>query len=336
MCCQIVGVMIPNEWMQGRNVSEMTEYRTALVTGGAGFIGSRLVEILLSRGFNVVIVDNLSTGKLKNLNPAATFYHMDITHPSVSEVFRRERPELVFHLAAQISVSRSSRDAINDGEMNGIGTLRMLEAARQHGVEKIIYSSTGGALYGEPAFDPCTEDCPIVPMSPYGVSKYVGELYLGLYHRLYQLDFTSLRYGNVYGPRQDALGEAGVIAIFTQMMLEGQQPQIFGDGNQTRDFVYVDDVVEANLLAIERGNGHAYNIGTGIKTSINQIFDALREITKYKWGLEHRPPRPGDVYQISLDCAKAAKELGWSPQVDFEEGLLRTVESFREAVRAPR
>ncbi len=314
----------------------MTEYRTALVTGGAGFIGSRLVEVLLSRGFNVVVLDNLSTGKLKNLNPAATFYHVDITQPAALEVFRRERPELVFHLAAQISVSHSSRDAINDGEMNGIGTLRVLEAARQHGVEKIIYSSTGGALYGEPAVDPCAEDCPVVPMSPYGISKYIGELYLGLYHRLYQLDFTALRYGNVYGPRQDAQGEAGVIAIFTQMMLEGQQPLIFGDGNQTRDFVYVDDVVEANLLAIERGNGCAYNIGTGIKTSINQIFDVLREITGYKWGPEHRPPRPGDVYQISLDCAKAAKELGWSPQVSLEEGLLRTAESFREAVRAAR
>lgn len=314
----------------------MAEAKTALVTGGAGFIGSHLVDRLLSSEFRVVVVDNLSTGKLKNLNPAATFHHVDITHPLITEVFHREQPDLVFHMAAQVSVSSSTKDPIHDSDVNAIGTLRLLEAARRHGIEKFIYSSTGGALYGEPEFDPCSEEHPVAPISPYGMSKYFGELYLQLYHRLYQMNYTTLRYGNVYGPRQEAHGEAGVVAIFTQAMLEGKQPQIFGDGNQERDFVYIDDVVQANLAAIERGDNSAFNIGTGQKTSVNRIFETLQSIIKYRWGPEHGPSRPGDVYQICLDSTKAAQELGWTAQASLEDGLRQTVEYFRGAVRTAR
>ena len=314
----------------------MAEAKTALVTCGAGFIGSHLVDRLLSSEYRVVIVDNLSTGKLKNLNTAATFHHVDITHSSINEVFHREQPDLVFHLAAQASVSVSTKDPIHDSNVNVIGTLHLLEAARRHGTEKFIYSSTGGALYGEPEHNPCTEEHPVAPMSPYGVSKYVCELYLQLYHRLYQLDYTTLRYGNVYGPRQEPHGEAGVVAIFAQAMLEGKQPQIFGDGNQERDFVYIDDVVDANLLAIDTGDNRAFNIGTGENTSVNRIFESLKGIINYRWGPEHGPARPGDVYQISLDSSKAVQELGWTPKTSLEDGLNQTVEYFRQAVRTAR
>ncbi len=310
----------------------MVEAKTALVTGGAGFIGSHVVDRLLELEYRVVIIDNLSGGKLKNLNPAATFHHCDITQPAVVDVFQREQPELVFHLAAQTSVPYSVRETVRDSQINVVGTLRVLEAARRFGIDKFIFSSTGGALYGDPEVEPCPDDHPVVPLSPYGMSKYLAEQYLEFYHRLYRLNFTSLRYGNVYGPRQDSQGEAGVIAIFTQAMVEGKQPEIFGDGDQERDFVCVDDVVEANILAIDRGDGMHMNVGTGQKTSITRIFELLRGIIGYKWGPRHGPPRLGDVFQISLESTRAAQELGWTAQVDLEEGLRRTVEHFRQAV----
>ena len=314
----------------------MAEAKTALVTGGAGFIGSHLVDRLLELEYRVVVVDDLSAGKLKNLNPAASFHHSDITQPSVSEVFQREQPDLVFHLAAQTSVSRSTRDPVKDSETNVTGTLRMLEAARRQGVDKLIYSSTGGALYGDPQVDPCPDDHPVMPLSPYGMSKYLGEQYLDFYRRMYRLNSTTLRYGNVYGPRQDPHGEAGVIAIFTQAMLEGKQPEIFGDGDQERDFVYVEDVVEANILAIDGGNSLALNIGTGQKTSINRIFDLLKSIIGYRWEPLHGPARLGDVYQISLGSGLAERELSWTAQVELDEGLRRTVDYFRHVVNSIR
>ena len=310
--------------------------RTALVTGGAGFIGSHLVDRLLALDYRVVVLDNLSTGKLRNVNPAATFHHGDITDRSVTEVVHREQPELVFHLAAQSSVPTSTKDPILDTNVNVGGTLRLLEAARLHGIDKFIYSSTGGALYGDPESNPCPEDHPIKPISPYGTSKYVAEMYLELYHRLYQLNYTTLRYGNVYGPRQDPSGESGVVAIFSQTMLEGRQPTIFGDGANARDYVYVDDVVEANLCAIERGDCQALNIGSGEMTSVNQVFESLKSIIGYRWGAEHGPSRPGDVFGISLDAARAAKELGWHPTTGLDDGLRQTVEYFRGGVRAGR
>ena len=312
----------------------MADAKTALVTGGAGFIGSHLVDRLLSLGYRVVTIDDLSTGKLKNLNPASTFHHTGITQPSVQEVFQRERPDLVFHLAAQVSISQSTKDPIKDADINVLGTLQLLKAARHYGIEKLIYSSTGGALYGEPETNPCTEQQPITPLSPYGLSKYLAEQYLELYHQLYLLNYTSLRYGNVYGPRQDPHGEAGVVVIFTQAMLEGKQPQIFGDGRQERDFVYVDDVVEANICAIDWGDHGAFNIGTGKSTSVNRIFELLKDIIRYKWSPTHLPHRVGDVYQISLDSNKAARELGWTPGVELEQGLRQTVEYFLKTVKA--
>ena len=314
----------------------MVEGKTALVTGGAGFIGSHLVDRLLSLGYRVVVIDNLSSGKLKNLNPAASFHHSDITQPASAEVFQMEQPDFVFHLAAQTSVSYSTRDPVKDSEVNIIGTLRMLEASRRHGVEKFIYSSTGGALYGEPEVDPCPDDHPVTPLAPYGMSKRMGELEMEFYRRIYRLNYTSLRYGNVYGPRQDPHGEAGVIAIFSQAMLQGKQPEIFGDGNQERDFICVDDVVEANILATDRGDSMAMNIGTGQRTSINQIFELLKDIIGYKWGPVHSAARLGDVYQISLETTRAQQELGWTARVGLEEGLRQTVDYFRETAQAAR
>ena len=311
----------------------MTTAKTALVTGGAGFIGSHLVDRLLSEGYKVVVADDLSTGKLQNLNQSATFHHTDITHASIQEVFNRTQPDLVFHLAAQVSVTNSAKDPIKDAQINVIGTLRLLEASRRSSVQKFIFSSTGGALYGEPDLNPCPEGTPIAPLSAYGLSKYLAEQYVDLYHRMYHLNYTTLRYSNVYGPRQDPHGEAGVIAIFTQAMLEGKPPQIFGSGNQERDFLYVSDVVEANILAIDRGDGHAFNIGTGQGTSINRIFEQLRDIIQYRWDAEHRPQRPGEVDKISLECSKAARDLKWSPSVGLESGLRQTVENFRKPTR---
>ena len=312
----------------------MGDAKTALVTGGAGFIGSHLVDRLLEEGHRVVVVDDLSTGKLKNLKSGATFHHANITQESLQDVFHREQPDLVYHLAAQMSVSESTKAPVRDGQINIIGTLQVLEAARRHGIEKIIYSSTGGALYGDPEITPCIEETQIVPLSPYGLSKYVAEKYVELYHRLYNINYTILRYGNVYGPRQDPHGEAGVIAIFTQLMLDGKQPHIFGEGDQQRDFVYVDDVVEANIKAIDLGDGQAFNIGTGKGTSVNRIFELLRGIIHFKWEAEHRTSRPGEVQNISLECSKATKGLKWTPQVSLEEGLQRTVEFFHSSTRA--
>ena len=311
----------------------MAQVKTALVTGGAGFIGSHLVDRLLEEGHKVAVIDNLSTGKLKNLNSGATFYHMDITNPSMQDIFQREQPDVVYHLAAQISVSESTKDPVKDGETNVIGTLRLLEAVRRSGIEKFIYSSTGGALYGDPETNPCSEQAPIIPLSPYGLSKYLAEQYIELYHRLYHLNYTILRYGNVYGPRQDPHGEAGVVAIFSQAMLDGKQPSIFGAGDQERDFVYVGDVVEANIRAMKKGDGQAFNIGTSQGTNVNRIYDSLKDIISFKWDAEHRTARPGEVYKISLECNKALKELGWSPQVSLDEGLDRTAEFFRKVAR---
>ena len=302
---------------------------TVFVTGGAGFIGSHLVDRLVELGHKVVVIDDLSTGKLQHLNKSAAFHHMSITSPHLQEVLEREKPQIIMHHSAQVSVSHSVRDPVKDAEINILGTLRLIEAANESGVEKFIFASTGGAVYGDPEVIPCPEDHPSLPLSPYGLSKLVSEQYLDLYYRLHRLNFTCLRYSNVYGPRQDPFGEAGVIAIFTRAMLEGKQPRMYGTGEQERDFVYVEDVVEANLLAMERGDGGTYNIGTGVGTSVNRIFELLAGILKYRWKPLHAPARPGDVFKITLDVSKAARELQWTPRVPLEDGLHRTVEYFR-------
>ena len=313
----------------------MADGKKALVTGGAGFIGSHMVDRLLALEYQVVVVDNLSTGKIKNLDSSAIFHHADITQPTLDEVIQREQPDLVFHMAAQTSVTHSTKDPFNDANANVIGTLRVIEASRRAGVEKIVYSCTGGALYGDPETIPCEDDTQIAPASPYGMSKWIAEQYLEYYYRLYRLNFTSLRYGNVYGPRQDPHGEAGVVSIFTQAMLEGKQPQIFGDGTQERDFVAVSDVIDANLAAINRGDGKSMNIGTGKATSVKRIFELLQNITGYKWDPLHAPNRPGEGYRISLDSSKANRELEWSPMTSLQEGLETTVDYFKESNRSP-
>ena len=312
----------------------MAYRRSALVTGGAGFIGSHLVDRLVDEGYRVIIVDDLTTGKLKHLNHDAIFHHVSITHPTMPAILAKEKPDLVFHLAAQSSVPKSVKDPILDNEVNVLGTLRLLEAARSTGVQKIIFSSTGGALYGDPEEVPCPDDAFIEPISPYGMSKYMAEQYLDFYGRQHRVNYTTLRYGNVYGPRQDPHGEAGVVAIFILAMLSGHRPRIFGDGNQARDFVSVDDVVDANMAAVHRGNRQSFNIASGRLTSINELFSMLRNIIGYRWEPDHGPARTGDVYRISLDCTRAQEVLGWVARTSLSDGLARTVEYVRETAEA--
>ena len=309
----------------------MTLAKRILVTGGAGFIGSHVVDRLVALGHRVTILDDLSTGRQEHVNSGARFYAVDITDKeAVQKVFARERPQVVNHHAAQISVARSIREPEEDARINLLGSLNLFEQCRQHGVEKVVFASTGGALYGEPTYLPCDENHPVRPLAPYGAAKYAVEGYLSVYHQTHGIPFTVLRYGNVYGPRQDPYGEAGVVAIFAQAMLEGKQPLINGDGEQERDFVYVADVVEANVAALENGDGGVYNIGTGVGTSVNRIAQPLQNIINYKGTVAHGPPRGGEVFKIYLDTSRARKELGWMPEVPLEEGLLRTVNYFKD------
>jgi len=301
---------------------------TILVTGGAGFIGSHVVDRLVQEGYDVVVVDDLSTGRREYVNPRATFYHTDITDPALKEVFLKERPRLVSHHAAQISVAASMRDSLHDARVNVLGSLNLLEACRAVEVEKVIFASSGGALYGEPDYLPCDEEHPVRPLSPYSAAKAAVEGYLFTYSRSFGLPFTILRYGNVYGPRQDPYGEAGVVAIFTLAMLEGRQPVIFGSGQQERDFVYVADVVEANILALQQGTGGIYNVGSGLGTSVNRIFALLKGILSHGQEAQYAPSRTGDVVKIHLDSSRAERELGWCPAVTLEDGLERTVNYF--------
>ncbi len=307
--------------------------RTILVTGGAGFIGSHLVDRLIALGNRVVVVDDLSTGRLHNLNKDATFYHTSITSPSIEEIFEREQPSFVNHHAAQTSVAQSIKDPVKDCETNIQGTLRLVELSRQHGVDKFILASSGCTIYGEPQYPACDEKHPISPRTPYALSKRVAEEYLELYHHIYRLDYVTLRYGNVYGPRQNSHGEAGVISALAMAMMEGKQPRIYGTGDQERDFIYVDDVIEANILAMHKGHG-IYNVGTGQGTSINKIFENLKDTLKYKWSPVYGPATPGEVFSISLDRSKFEKEFQCTPQVSLEDGLARTVDYFRKDSRA--
>ena len=309
----------------------MPESRKALVTGGAGFIGSHLVNRLVDCGHSVVVIDDLSSGQLRSVNQQATFYHTELNDPRIERIVQREQPELVFHLAAQSSVRQSSVDPAADANSNIVGTIRLISACADRGAEKFIFSSTGGAMYGNLDSIPCGEDAPANPMSPYGLSKLVGEQYLQLFHRTYGLDYTVLRYANVYGPGQNPHGEAGVVAIFAGLMLAGKRPVIYGDGGQERDFVYVSDVVEANLAAIDSGSRGIYNIGTGAATTIRQIYELLQGIIGFAEEPTLQPRRPGDVMSVALDSARAAAELRWRPSVTLADGLQRTVDDLRRS-----
>lgn len=302
-----------------------------VVTGGVGFIGSHLVDRLIQEGHEVVVVDNLSTGKRKNLNRSAEFYKMDIQSSRLARVFRNERPALLMHLAAQMDVRRSVEDPVYDAQVNILGTLNVLEQAVRHGTRKVIFSSSGGAIYGEQETFPAPESHPTRPASPYGISKLSGEHYLAYYQRVSGIQYVSLRYANVYGPRQDPNGEAGVVAIFAQKLLGREQPIINGNGRQTRDFVYVEDVVEANLSAMGKEVQGTYNVGTGQETSVNDLFRIMADIANPGCKELHGPAKKGEQIRSVVDSGKLRRELGWEPKVSLQEGLARTVEFFREA-----
>jgi UDP-glucose 4-epimerase len=306
----------------------------ALVTGGAGFIGSNLVDALVERGDEVTVVDDVSTGKRGNLDQAtqngARLVEVDIRDPdAVEAAVEQARPQAIFHLAAQIDVRKSVADPANDARINVEGTVNVLRAAQAHGVPRVVNTSTGGAIYGEGQIIPAPEDHPVAPEAPYGLSKFCAEQYCELFLRLHGLSTVSLRYGNVYGPRQDPLGEAGVVAIFCGKVLDGDRPTIFGDGRQTRDYIYVGDVVEANLRAAESQTTGPVNIGRGAEISVLDIVEALRPQTTGAFEPEHAPERPGEVRRIALDCSRARRELGWEAGTGLEEGLERTLASLR-------
>ena len=301
-----------------------------LVTGGAGFIGSHLVDRLIQEGHEVVVVDNLLTGKRRNLNKEARFYKQDIQSSRLERVFSRERPLLVMHLAAQVDLRRSVEDPIFDAQVNILGTLNLLEQAVKYGTRKVIFSSSGGAIYGEQDVFPAPESHPIRPLSPYGISKLNGEQYLAYYQRVSGIQHVILRYSNVYGPRQDPDGEAGVVAIVTGKMLAGEQPIINGNGRQTRDFVFVDDVVEANLAVMGKEVQGIYNVGTAEETSVNDLFRLLVELTNANCKELHGPAKKGEQARSVVDISRLRQELGWEPKVPLREGLKRTVEFFRE------
>ncbi len=298
-----------------------------LVTGGAGFIGSHVAEAYRAAGHEVAVVD-LVLGEDRT-PPGIPLHRVDIRAADLEDVFRKERPEVVSHHAAQANVRASLADPVADAGTNVLGTLRVLDLAVRHGVRQVIFASTAGALYGEPHRLPVREDDPILPASPYGLHKYLGELYMGYYRRVHGLNTTILRYGNVYGPRQDPSTEAGVVAIFTEAMLRGTQAVIFGDGTQVRDFVYVGDVADANLRVLGRDLPTPLHIGTGEGTSVNDLAARLAALTGAEVTPRYGPPVPGEVYRIFLDVVRAERVLGWRPRVPLEEGLRRTVEWFR-------
>ena len=301
-----------------------------LVTGGAGFIGSHIVDRLISEGHEVSVIDNLSTGRIENLNRKAEFYKMDIVSPRIEKVFKKERPELICHLAAQMDVRKSVADPATDAQTNIIGMLNLLENGMRYGTRRVIFASTGGAVYGEGGPIPTPETCPPGPVSPYGISKLTGEHYLFFYNVTYGLSYVALRYANVYGPRQDPFGEAGVVAIFAQKLLKNEQPVINGNGMQSRDYVYVDDVVDAVTSAIYSDISDILNVGTGIETSVNQLFRHLVEITGSSAREVYGPAKKGEQARSCLSYDKIKKALEWEPKVPLQEGLSRTVAFFRD------
>jgi len=301
-----------------------------LITGGAGFIGSNIADALVENGHDVIIVDNLSSGKKKNIPEKAKFYKIDITDGNlVDTIIKKEKPDVIDHHAAQIDVRKSVEDPAYDARVNVIGALNLLESARKHKVKKIIFASSGGTIYGEVGKVAPTELSPGNPLSPYGITKFTVEHYLNFYHIIHGLDFTVLRYANVYGPRQDPHGEAGVVAIFSGRMLANDDVTIFGDGKQTRDYVFVSDVVAANVAALTKGGNQIINIGTGCATSVNTLCETMASIAQYKHKPTYKPARAGELNRSLLDASKAKKILNWEPKVTLKEGLQFTIGYFR-------
>lgn len=303
-----------------------------LVTGGAGFIGSHLTDAYLAAGHDVAVLDDLSRGSVSNVNPRARLYKGDIRdRDSVEQVFSAEKPDAVNHHAAQIDVRRGVREPVFDASVNILGSITLIEAAVAHKVRRFVYISSAGATYGEPETLPVPEEYPTNPVTPYGISKHTVEHYLDMFSALYGLPFVVLRYGNVYGPRQSSKGEAGVFAIFCEQMLAGIRPSIYGDGTKARDYVYVEDVVRANVLALERGTGEAFNIASGAPTTDYEVFQRVRDsMGIHNLEPEYAPRRPGEMERIYLDIAKAQQLLGWSPHFSLEEGVRRTVQYYRQ------
>jgi len=300
-----------------------------LVTGGAGFIASHIVDAYINEGHKVVVVDDLSTGSRENLNPKAEFIHLDIRKPELGTIFRRTPFDVVNHHAAQMDVRRSVEDPQFDASVNVLGGLNVFEAAKTTGVKKIIFASTGGAIYGEQDAFPATEEHPLRPLSPYGITKLVTEKYLFYYRAVHGINHVILRYANIYGPRQNPHGEAGVVAIFAKRMLEGQAPTINGDGKQTRDYVFVKDVVRANLLALNYQGSNVFNIGTGLETDVNQLFQTLRKWLNPSCPELHGPAKQGEQLRSVISSQKIKKELGWAPESGLSEGLHQSAEFFK-------
>ena len=309
----------------------------ALVTGGAGFIGSTLVDRLLAEGHEVTVVDDLSRGRLENLAAAReagdrfAFHELNLTDPAIEDLVARVAPEVVFHLAAQIDVRLSVEDPVHDAEVNVVGTVRLAEAARRAGVRRIVFTSSGGSIYGPVTELPVAESRPVDPLSPYAAGKVAGEIYLEMFARLYGIEWAGVAPANVYGPRQDPHGEAGVVAIFSQRLLAGQPTRVFGDGGNSRDYVFVDDVVDAFVRAatVPGAAGLRFNVGTGVETSDRDLHTLVAEAAGSADDPEYAPARLGDVARSALDAGRAAEVLGWTPRVSIREGVARTVNYFR-------
>lgn len=302
-----------------------------VVTGGAGFIGSHLVDAFVARGHEVLVVDSLVSGRRENLPEGATLVVADVRSDEAARAIEGFRPEVLCHQAAQMDVRRSVEDPVYDADVNLVGLVKTFEAARRAGaLQHALFAGSGGAMYGEQQVFPAPEDHPVAPESPYGLAKAVGEQYLALFHRLFGVAYTALRYANVYGPRQNPHGEAGVVAIFSQRLLDGQPITIFGDGKQTRDFVYVGDVVEANVRALEARLVGGYNVGTGVETDVNELAKTIIDLTGADAEPTYAPARAGEQQRSVISAKKLEEAIGFKPSVSLQEGLARTVEYFRQ------
>jgi len=303
-----------------------------MLTGGAGFIGSHIADLIIKEGHQVIIIDNLLNGKKANINSAASFYHLDIRDKSLEEVFAQERPDVLNHHAAQVSVRDSVTDPIYDLEINVRGTVHLLELSRKYGVKKVIFASSGGAIYGEQDYFPADEKHPLRPLSPYGAAKLAGESYLYYYQQIFDLPYIALRYANVYGPRQNPFGEAGVVAIFANKLLRNENPTINGDGEQTRDYVFVEDVVKANVTTLRDENSDIFNVGTSIETSVNELFASINLIAGGKAEEKHGPAPKGEQARSVITSDKLLQRFNWKPSIKIDEGLKKTFEFFKSNI----